>query len=177
VTEPVVYSGTLSRAEFNALTANLRFHPFVFAVETDLPVLAITCEAPAFDAEALAPLVANDECDIEVSDNVIEIYSYFLGEQRTLSAKAISCSWQPYDIQDYKDQVTLSERSERRTYDELRRVTKRNNEALALIEELARRAEIKSLASEEAKAAQAAVLSALAWVRRKLVADPDEKTS
>jgi len=51
-------------------------------------------------------------------------------------------------------------------------VVKRNNEALALIEELARRAEIKALASEKAKAAQAAVLSALGWVRKKLVADP-----
>lgn len=177
MTEAIAFSGTLGRAEVNEDVTTLRFYPFTYALDSDKPVPALRCEQPAFDLEALATIINNDECDIDVSADTIQLYSYFLGDERTLRARAISCSWQSYDIQDYQAQVAQLIKSERRTDSDLQREVSRNRNALALIEELTRRAEIKAQASDELNAAQDAVLKALVWVRKKLVEDVGDPKS
>jgi hypothetical protein len=171
LTEPPTFSGILGRVYVDARSANLRFYPFVFEQAPDAnPVFVVRCEQPAFSAEDIATILEN-ECDVEVRAHEIQLYSYFLGEDRTLRATAVSTSWQPYDLDDYRDHIARLTDLERRTDESYRRVETRNRNALAQIDELCRRAELKADAPGASRQAQDATLKALAWVRRKLLDD------
>jgi hypothetical protein len=171
LTEPLTFSGILGRVYVDATSANLRFYPFVFEQAPDSnPVFVVRCKQPAFSAEDVAAISEN-ECDIEVTAHEIQLYSYFLAADRALRATAISTSWQPYDLDDYRDHIARLTDLERRTNESYRRAETRNRNALAQIEELCRRAELKADAPGASRQSQEATLKALAWVRRKLLDD------
>jgi hypothetical protein len=165
VSEPSKQSdfyGVLGRVTINAGDAELRFYPFVFSPETDAKcVFVVKFELADFDEAKVTPRIGQ-ELDVTILPNRAELFDPHEDEVPTrLGAASVVATWGAYDHRDLVEHtVKLTEEFDRLNA-AFCKGQEKDRRGLAITQELMRRAEIKSAASEDQKIRQAAAIAVL----------------
>ena len=113
------------------------------------------------------------EVDISVSTTSILISEILTQHETAISAKNVTASLVNYDLQDFVDRVTGLENAWQQEHSELVKAKRKFSNISALLEELSRRANIKSNANNEQRVLQASALRILGRLQAELESESD----
>lgn len=165
--ENSAYWGVLGRINFDGKRLDLRFYPFAFnASGTEAAVLAVSVAPTQIDIEQVKAF-QGEEVEVSVFEDRLEIFSELSGTT-TLLQGTVASALVHYELDDFIGRIIQLDAEYGRLSSSLHKVTQRERDLLAFTEELLRRAQIKSAASDEQHTRQAAAVSVLERIIRKL---------
>ncbi|MEL6729338.1 MAG: hypothetical protein AAFP81_19275 [Pseudomonadota bacterium] len=139
----------------------MRFYPFSFKNEPAFEcVLEIELIGASVTVEQIAALIGQ-EVEVTVLDSTVLIDSTLNPQEVSINAKEIRTARVPYDLRDFSERVSGLENAWQHEHEELRLAKAKLSTLSKLVDELKRRAAIKSNASEDKRNAQAAALRVL----------------
>lgn len=165
------FYGLLGRVTPKESELLLRVYPYAFNNDASANcVFQVEAEGANLSEEQMSLLVGA-EVEITVSSNSILIDGLYLQRETVIPADDVSARLVTYDLPDFVDHVSGLEDSWKRANTELFKARQKLSKISTLVEELTRRAIIKSDASEAQKAKQATALRILERMRAELESD------
>jgi len=165
------FNGLLGRVIPKETGLLLRVYPFAFNNDASAScVFQVEAEGANLSEEQMSLLVGA-EVDVTVSSNSILIDGLYLQRETVIPADDVTARLVTYDVPDFVDRVSVLEDTWKHTNTERFKARQKLSKISALVEELTRRAIIKSNASEAQKAKQATALRILERMRAELESD------
>ena len=170
---PDSFYGSLGRVTPTVTGFLLRVYPFLFQNDPSLEcVYLVEAQDTNVSANQISSLLG-EEIEITVSTKSVLIDEVLTQRETTITAKNAIARFVTYDLQDFVDRVTGLENAWKQENSERVKAKRKLSNISALMEELARRANIKSNANNEQQMQQAAALRILDRLRAELVSDSD----
>ena len=167
------FYGSLGRVTPTATGFSLRVYPFLFQNDPNLEcVYLVEAKGTRISADQISSLLGK-EIEITVSTTSVLIDEWLTQRETVMPAKNATARFVTYDLQDFVDRVTGLENAWKQEYSERVKAERKLSNISALLEELSRRANIKSNANDEQQTLQAAALRILDRLRTELESDRD----
>ncbi len=161
------YYGVLGRVNFDGARLDFRVYPIDFkATAPEAVVFAVSVAGDELDIDQVRA-TSGEEVEVSVFEDRLEMFVLFAGATISLKGKVASALVH-YDLDDFIGRVIQLEAEYQRLNSSLHKATQKDRNLLAFTQELLRRAQIKSAASDEQQTRQAAAVSALERIIRKL---------
>ena len=142
--------------------AELRFYPFRFSTTPDAECVFVAKFNAARFAEAEIASLIGQELEVSLLPDHAEVFDPYDGESPTiLRASSVTAIWRAYDARDFMEHAIRLNAEVEAINLALGDAVRKDRRGLALTQELMRRAEIKSVASDDHRARQAAAIAVL----------------
>ena len=167
------FYGTLGRVSNSPSGIRMRFYPFSFKNEPALKcVLEIEFVEASLTVDQIAALIG-EEVEVTVLGSTVLIDGTLNPLEVSIDAKEIRTARVPYDLRDLSEHMVGLENAWQSEHEELRLAKAKLSRFSKLVDELKRRAAIKSNASEDQRNTQAAALRVLDRLEAELLRKHD----
>ncbi len=161
-TAPDAFYGEVTRVRFDPACARLRLCAYhAHSGPAGGPVYELAFVDPEFGPDDAAAWMGSAEVEVHIVAGTSAVFTDYYGSDHTLRARAVTASWQPFDLDDYAGQVRNLEAAHTRTDADLTKARQRLDTVRATALELLRRAELKAAASDTHRKQQAPAIEAL----------------
>lgn len=151
----------LTRCVAHEAAAEIRISPFAASPDRDAkPVLSIIVEGATFDVGVVEPLLGR-EFECEVFDKHVVLIDTWHGTEICLEGSKVTAVKVAYDIEDHQAILEGMIAEYEDIQARLMKANATNAKGAALVEELLRRAQIKSTTSDDLAKRQAAAIEVL----------------
>jgi hypothetical protein len=167
------FYGSLGRVTPTSTGFVLRVYPFLFQNDPSLEcVYLVEARDPTVSVNQISSMLGA-EVEVSVSSTSILISEVLTEHETAISAKNVAASFVTYDLQDFVDRVAGLENAWQQEHSELFKAKRKYSNIFALLEELSRRAKIKSNANDEQRVLQASALRILGRLQAELESESD----